>query len=299
MSEQFYQQITPGEAFSLLGDDLRLEILQTLWETDDRRLPFSELYDAVDVDDTGQFNYHLDKLVGQFVAKTGDGYRLTQAGRDVNGAIASGTYTVEGELDPIELDASCRMCGGNQTLRYDGEIVEVDCDSCASGWEGIVPPAVLAGRDRGAIPRVVSDHLRTQFRRIASGFCRYCSGETVPTVGPLEELAVGAEPDPDSDRPSDHPAVQFDCRRCGHRSGLSLDHALLLVEPEVERFFYEHGVPVREVPVWNVPELERENAEVVGTDPLRARAGFRIDDSVLVVTVDGAFSILEIDNRDG
>ncbi|AUX10595.1 hypothetical protein AArcSl_2984 [Halalkaliarchaeum desulfuricum] len=296
MSEQFSEQVDPGAVFSLLGNETRLEILQTLWATDVETVPFSTLYDAVDVDDTGQFNYHLGNLVGQFVAKTEDGYRLTQAGRHVNGAIASGSYTVEGELEPIELDGSCRMCGGSQYLQYDTERVEVECDSCAAGWEGIVPPAVLAGRDREAIPTVVSDHLRTQFRRIAAGFCRYCSGETVPTVQPIAELAVGTEPEEDGP-PADQPAVQFECRRCGHRSGLSLDHALLLVEPEVECFFYEHGIHVRETPVWNVPELDPGNAAVIQTDPTRARATFRIDDDELLVTVDEELQVVEIDRR--
>ncbi len=46
------------DAFSLLGDPLRLDIVRVLWEA--RRgnaVPFSELYDSVDASDTGEFNY--------------------------------------------------------------------------------------------------------------------------------------------------------------------------------------------------------------------------------------------------
>jgi hypothetical protein len=38
-------------------------------------MPFSELYEAVDVDDPGKFNYHRKKLLGRFVRKDEDGYR--------------------------------------------------------------------------------------------------------------------------------------------------------------------------------------------------------------------------------
>lgn len=314
--EQFSQEGRAGEVFSVLGNETRLAILRTLWEADDRALPFSELYDGVEIDDSGQFSYHLDKLVGQFVTDTDGGYRLTQAARHVNGAIASGTYTAEGTIDPIALDAPCRMCGGNQHLEYDTEIAKVECNSCTSGWEGTVAPAVLAGRDREAIPAVVSDHLRTQFRRIATGFCTYCSGETVPTVGPLGELSVGADPEEDdqadagrdgdsdqddpaaeSGRPVDHVAVEFECRRCGHRSGLSLDYALLLVEPEVELFFYEQGIPIRDRRIWNAPELDPENTELVRREPMQARVTFPVGDATLAVTVDEDLSVVDVERE--
>lgn len=53
-----------------------------------RRLePFSELYECADIRDPEQFNYHLDKLIGQFVTKTeNSGYELTEAGRRIEGA---------------------------------------------------------------------------------------------------------------------------------------------------------------------------------------------------------------------
>lgn len=295
MDDQFHQADDPEAVFSVLGAEVRLAVLQRLWESDEAVLPFATLYDRVDIDDSGQFNYHLDKLVGRFVAKTADGYRLTQAGKQVIGAISSGTFTVDGELAPIELEPPCRMCGGDQVLTYDTELLEVECASCASGWQGTVPPAVLADRDLDSVPQVASDHLRTQFRRIATGFCTYCSGHTKPTVGPLADLAVGGESTEASARPTDHPAVQFDCQRCGHRSGLSLDYTLLLTNPDVECFFYDHGIRVREMPIWTVPALDPDHADIVDRDPLRARVSYRLDDEVLTVTTDDALTVQELE----
>ena len=74
------------DAISALGNRTRLEILLALAIAErDRReqwltLSFTDLYDAVDLDSTSQFSYHLDRLVGPFIAETPDGYRLTYGG---------------------------------------------------------------------------------------------------------------------------------------------------------------------------------------------------------------------------
>ena len=71
--------LSPEEAFSVLGNRARLEILQTLGEADDT-LAYSELFARMEYDDSGNFSYHLDKLVGHFVAKTDAGYVLRRPG---------------------------------------------------------------------------------------------------------------------------------------------------------------------------------------------------------------------------
>lgn len=65
--------LPPDEAFAVLGDESRIDILKSLGEANDQ-LSFSELYERVDTPDSGQFSYHLDKLLGHFVRKTDDGY---------------------------------------------------------------------------------------------------------------------------------------------------------------------------------------------------------------------------------
>jgi len=111
----FVERTEPEAVFGLLSDETR-DILRALWNGDDE-LAFSALYDAVDVDDSGRFNYHLDKLVGQFVAKTDDGYEFTAAGVRVNGAIEAGSYATTGAMEPIPLESACPTCGGSRTFR--------------------------------------------------------------------------------------------------------------------------------------------------------------------------------------
>lgn len=55
--------LSPDEAFAVLGDETRLQILQTLGEAD-KPLAFSALFDRIEYDDSSNFGYHLDKLVG-------------------------------------------------------------------------------------------------------------------------------------------------------------------------------------------------------------------------------------------
>jgi DNA-binding transcriptional ArsR family regulator len=62
----------PEEAFAVLGNEIRLEILQRLGEADEP-LAYSELFERMDYDDSGNFSYHLDQLVGHFVGRSDGG----------------------------------------------------------------------------------------------------------------------------------------------------------------------------------------------------------------------------------
>ncbi|MEF8852968.1 MAG: winged helix-turn-helix domain-containing protein [Haloarculaceae archaeon] len=71
-----------AETFALLSDETRVRILVALAEAAGG-LRFSELRTRVGVRDAGRFNYHLEKLRGRLVEKSGETYVLTAAGADV------------------------------------------------------------------------------------------------------------------------------------------------------------------------------------------------------------------------
>ncbi|WP_436927806.1 winged helix-turn-helix domain-containing protein [Halosimplex amylolyticum] len=71
------------DTFTLLSDETRVRILAALADADREAVCFSDLRGRVGMADSGQFNYHLDRLRGDLVAKTDDGYALTEAGRAV------------------------------------------------------------------------------------------------------------------------------------------------------------------------------------------------------------------------
>jgi len=109
--------LSPDDAFAVLGDETRIEILQTLGEAD-APLSFSELREHVGTSDSGQFNYHLNKLKGHFIRKADIGYMLSQAGTRMVEAVLSGAVTEAPHVGLTEIDASCHYCGAPIAVIY-------------------------------------------------------------------------------------------------------------------------------------------------------------------------------------
>lgn len=55
------------DAFQLLANETRIEILLALWTRPTWEATFTELKNAVGMRDSGQFQYHLNKLAGTFI----------------------------------------------------------------------------------------------------------------------------------------------------------------------------------------------------------------------------------------
>lgn len=78
---------SPEEAFALLGNETRIVSCKHCGTRSNQErgtaLPYSELFAAVDIRDSGNFSYHLEKLTGPFVRQTDNGYELKQTGINV------------------------------------------------------------------------------------------------------------------------------------------------------------------------------------------------------------------------
>lgn len=296
MSEsEFVTKVAPDEVFGLLASDIRIDIVQTLWETD-TQLSFSELHSQVGMRDSGQFNYHLDKLVGRFVRQTDDGYELTQAGKQINGAIERGAYTMRATVDPIELQSPCTLCGGAQRLEYEDEVVCIHCTDCPTTHEFVVPPGVLAEYDRHEIPDAASRYLRATFFHISKGFCTFCEGAVTSRVKPLteiDEIPTHAE-DEIGVPPEKLPMVSYECQRCNSSptAGLSF---VLLYHPAVIGFFYDHGINVETVGLWDSVEAEMELGRIHTHEPFRAGVKYSVGEETLTVVVDEQLTVVETD----
>jgi DNA-binding transcriptional ArsR family regulator len=299
MSDQrLVDAVDPEAAFGVLADATRVDILRALWDAEDP-MAFSALREAVGVRDSGQFNYHLDKLVDRFVAKGEDGYELTLAGRHVVGAIHAGAYTMDGEMDPITLDRPCSACGGTRTFRYEDEAVEIDCDTCEMSVEGGVSPGVFAAYERGDAPSVTARYMRTIFQHVDNGFCWHCEGRVTPSVVEAVDDDVDpeelAEADPEG-RYADFPMVEYDCGQCGATVTGDLGGALL-DQPPVVAFHYDHGIDVRDRPFWDFSALTNERAWIRERDPLRAVVTYPADDEELALVVDDSLDVLDVERR--
>lgn len=308
------------ETFALLSNETRLAILLALWEayephTPGSAVPFSDLRERVGVRDSGQFNYHLGQLEGQFVRKTEDGYALRRAGLRLIQSIIAGTGIEEPSLEQTEIDASCEFCGGPTTVTYENNYVYQVCSECSGiaeqgdrhpdgafrGWT--FEPTGIEGRSAEA---VFAASTLKNYARIAMRFeniCPECSGQVEWAVDVCEDHRTTAgEKCPDCGR--EQPVrVQETCTVC-KSSGYGSPGIKVLFHPAVIAFYYEHGIEIGFTgdttfeDVIRILDLVNEfEEEVVSTDPLRTRVTISHEGDVLHVLLDENMSVVEVDKN--
>lgn len=308
--------LTPNEAFAVLGNETRMEILRTLGDADES-LPFSELRDRVETKDSGQFNYHLDKLAGHFVGQTEEGYTLRQAGRRVIQAVLSGAVTDAPTLERTEIDWPCHYCGA-PTIEVDNreEQVGMYCNECEGTYRGSgtttdagrpadqdrlgylqLPPAGVHGRMPEELLSSAFIWTYGEFSTASRGVCPRCSA-------PVEDSLLLCDT---------HDASDGLCEECGRRYGVAFRTQCtncifnysavfgvrLLANPDLQSFHLDHGLD------HGNPSSERlrqllavYDEEVIDTDPFEARFTFTIDDDALTLTVDEEFTVVDVYRQD-
>ncbi|WP_121821749.1 DUF7351 domain-containing protein [Halostella salina] len=276
------ERVSADDAFGLLGDDTRLGVLRALSEADGP-LGFADLRAAAGVEDSGQFNYHLDRLVGQFVAKNEDGYLLTPAGRRVVGAVLAGQYTKGVESDPVAVDAACPHCDGTLAANFDEWNVRIACDDCDRNVIRLgVPPGAFEEYPRPEWPRVAERWTRREFGRFVDGFCPNCHGPTTSTLERSPEGVLDTYPF----------GVRYVCDRCGTGMFANVE-AHVLFRPAVVAFHYERGIDVTETPIWELDWAVTPRAEAVAEDPLRVEVPVTVDGDRLRLTLDADATVVE------
>lgn len=137
------RRVSPDEAFSLLGNETRVAILQALWNEfesgrEQNAVPFSALFGSVEYGDSGNFSYHLEKLTGPFVRKTPDGYALKQTGINIVRAVVTGTVTGDPAFGPRRVDVPCPLCTAPVEITYADKLMHFFCSECDGGrrWRG-------------------------------------------------------------------------------------------------------------------------------------------------------------------
>jgi DNA-binding transcriptional ArsR family regulator len=168
-----------ADAFKLLSNETRLAILLALWEAEDPRPPFSEesdealsfseLHDRVDMRDSGNFNYHLDELVGTLVRETDEGYKLTTPAERVLSAVFSGTLTDPPSFEGEPIDAECYRCGSQVVVDYTDTRFVRRCTSCEGIWQNPGHPSgTLVGGYRPPLPSKIGQ-FRSGIGMVTSG----------------------------------------------------------------------------------------------------------------------------------
>lgn len=274
-------RLSPESAFELLGNPTRMDILRALWEAEPP-VAFTALRRAAGVEDSGQFNYHLDRLVGPYVEEVDDGYRLSTAGEYVVGAILADAIDRRPQFGSFPIDGACRHCGGDLEADFEdlGEIRCVDCGTVVMA--DAFPPAGELDRTPAEIARAFDHWLRHRAVLAWNGVCPRCAGRIEGQY----------------DVPEDGSGVRFDyaCEHCGHEGHGPLV-SQLVDHPAVIAAYYERGVDLTELPYWELRHLLDDFEEtVLEREPLRVRVTVPFDDGRLELTVDGEGTVVAVDD---
>lgn len=280
------------DPFELLGNEQRAAIVETLGDARVRTgvrptLTFSELRARTDVDvPSSQFNYHLQRLLGTFVEKTEDGYRMRVEGRLVYQALRAGTFDRAGPASSHELDVACDVCDGPLRATFEDGVATVACGDCEHLYEIMgVPPAVLHADGEDAVERFVG-HSRQKRFAFANGDC--------PTCGAAVATKLRWPPELPFDRDGTAVVRVYRlCENCGDQFYLSLGEALLY-EPSVVSFCLDRGLDVVAAPSWAIPFAATDRSvEVVAEEPLRLSLTVAVAGDELELVVDDSLAVVE------
>lgn len=276
--------LEPAEAFSLVGDETRVRILEALWAIEDTPASFSTVYDAVEVDTSAQFNYHLNQLTGPFVRKTDAGYDLRTAGEHVVRAIVAGSFNAHPTMDPFEIGDDCTRCDRPLVARYQDERVAIDCLGCGLGHgEYGFPPGGLLDRGRDEIVTAFDRLVRHRHSLANDGVCPACNGRVETAIRRDGDCCPGV----------DVRAV-YTCQQCRNALCSTVGLSALDRAPVVA-FYRDHGVEVADTPYWQFEWcVSDDQVSVRASDPWRLTISIKTDGDTLELTLDGELELVEL-----
>jgi len=285
--------VSPGEAFAMLGNELRVDILRALAQVDEeagdaeRGRSFSSLYDQVEVSNTSTFAYHLGKLTGTFVRETDDGYRLTYAGLKVVRAIQAGTYNRRPEFESVELESLCPVCGETRfETSHEDDVLLLRCVECETPLVSyLLAPGQTADRTSMEVMESCSRYIRDEYSMAVDGVCAECLGKMEGRVERVDEPVEGSY------------LHVVECGQCGHRLTTPVE-LHLSYHPAVIAFYWDHGVDLPETTFWDLLRylLSGEwETEVLATDPYEFRVTMHVDGDHLAVTFDEDLTVTRVE----
>lgn len=301
------------EAFELLSNETRLAILVSLWETtepfeEDTAVQFSELRTRVGTPDSGQFNYHLDRLTGHFVTVNDDGYQLTNAGQMFVRSVIAGAGIESPTMEPTTVDMSCTLCGGDVAVAYERGWVLILCTECEGLWQGesdrekghlakfSLEPTGLMNRSPAEIYAAAWIQSFQRLYSMIEGVCPTCSGRV--------ERSLAVCDDHESNGTCQHcgrrarTIGRLHCTVCkeSHRTTIG---GVAKYHPRIVAFCYEHDLELQ----YEFNDLDhiedrlrRTETEVehISESPRRIRVTTKIDDEKTWIELDENLQVVAV-----
>ncbi len=275
------------DAFLLLADETRLDIIETLRHAENSPLSYGTLKNALAIRDSGRFNYHLDKLTGTFVSKTEDGYALSSSASALYQAVLSTRPIAEHPSPTFDIAEPCPECGASFEICYKYEWIVSHCPNCESQrFAYPFPAGAFAGRtDREALEAVIQ-RMYHHISLAQQGVCPYCSGTMT-----AEWLT-----DHDTAFPT-AVLVRYTCLLCGMELHTSVA-AMIKQHSPIVSLFDDYGIDLRETPPWEFRRyVPRDGVTVRSASPVRIEISVRIEGDVFTVFVDECMEISSIESE--
>ncbi|PCR92379.1 ArsR/SmtB family transcription factor [Natrinema ejinorense] len=279
------------DAIGALGNRTRLEILLALANAQrDRQeqwltLSFTELYEAIDVDSTSQFSYHLDRLVGPFVAETPTGYRLTDSGAKIVRTVRAGVYESAHSFAAVELAGVCVVCETPSlvaTVEKDRFVVR--CRSCESTLlVDLLSRSQTRNRSATEIVDSVGHRIWSTYVLVRGGVCPEC-------YGPIDTAVATVSHETDADP---WYALEHTCRECWFTVTIPLEVSAAF-HPAAIGFFWAHGISLLDTPLWEFFEfvvMGTITTDVTSVEPLVASFELTLDDETMSLRIDDSFAV--------
>ncbi|ELZ12423.1 hypothetical protein C478_10116 [Natrinema thermotolerans DSM 11552] len=309
--------ISPDEAFTILGNEIRLDIIRVLWhadaahEYDDvsdaaKTISFSELRRRVDVDDNGKFNYHLSQLAPHFVRQTNDGYRLSGAGKQIARTVIAVSGAEDLDFSP-DLEQDCPLCGAPMTATYEDQWLRISCTECDGMFGDEAPRESVFFSNypaAGLTDRTADEALTTGFYRcmldiayMMRDVCRECAGSISASVSVCETHQVR------EGKPCAHCGTRFPvwaeqrCGTCGFAKNLPIEPFVMSLTPVIG-FLDDQGIDVLAPSFDEVIDLLQTRFETAVTeDPFRVLVTIEGEATTLTVSLDDDMNVVDIDGQ--
>jgi len=288
--------LSAEKALKILGEETRAQIVVELGESvrEDGVLPaplsFSELMERVDAEDSGRFNYHLDKLVGTFVYKTDDGYLLQPPGHFLYRAVVSGRLTERETVEPFAV-GECPDCGDDLRAEYPANsCFYVRCPTCETFQHAVDLPA---GGFEGRTPReALAAGMRKRHHEAAllrQGICHGCGSSVERRLDPGDYEAWDAF----------HDHNVYAVMACSVCSAGGFGHPAMaaLSTPPVVAFFEAHDRDAFAAVPWREPLLTAKAETKVHDDCTRVTVPFELDGDRLRVTLDDDLTVVATEQQ--
>lgn len=296
MTDHDRGRTVPEEAFALLGHQIRLDILSAFFDNyspvdpgsrsevrDQRKLSYSELMAATEMQDSGKFNYHLEKLRGVYVEKIDEEYVPTASAIALYQAVVANRPT-ESVSDSFDIEEACPNCGSEQSGRYEQEYFTIDCSACDQLSVYHFPKNGLTVRDGEDVYGAVYDRMMHHVGLARTGQCPSCAGKTSITV-PRDRL------DGES-----LPTAEMICETCSWLVTVDIVSALQF-EPRITSALLEMGVPLGTSSSMQVTEqlLPSVTGRVRSDSPFRAVINMTHEETIARIVINDALNVYSIE----